>query len=132
LSPDQLRFAPTHEWVSLDKSSGETIATIGISSYAVEALNDQVFIQLPDAGRKVAAGDSICEIESVKAVSDIYSPVAGEVVEVNSPLSDKLETLSTDSYDQGWLVKLKVSDEAGLEKLMDYAAYQAMLSEEAH
>ena len=94
MSPEQLRFAPTHEWVSLDTSSGDTIATLGISSYAVEALNDLVFIQLPAVGRQVVAGESICEIESVKAVSDIYSPIAGDVIEVNAPLADKLETLS--------------------------------------
>jgi glycine cleavage system H protein len=98
----------------------------------VEALNDLVFIQLPAVGRKVSAGESICEIESVKAVSDIYAPVSGEVVEVNSPLADKLETLSSDAYEQGWLAKIKVTDEAGLAKLMDYSAYQAMLSEESH
>lgn len=132
MNPDQLRFAPTHEWVSLDKSSGGTIATIGISSYAVEALNDLVFIQLPAVGRKVTAGESICEIESVKAVSDIYAPVSGEVVAVNSPLADKLETLSSDAYDQGWIAKIKVSDDASLAKLMDYAAYMAMLREGEH
>jgi glycine cleavage system H protein len=132
LKPEQLRFAQTHEWVSLDKSSGATIATIGISSYAVEALNDLVFIQLPKVGRKVSAGESICEIESVKAVSDIYAPVSGDVVEVNSPLADNLDTLSSDAYDKGWLAKIKVTDDANLTKLMDYTAYQKMLSEESH
>src|SRR5690606_28148050 len=106
--------------------------TIGISAYAVEALTDLVFIQLPTVGRQVKAGESFCEIESVKAVSDIYAPVAGEVIEVNKPLADKLETLNADPYDSGWIAKIKISDASGLDKLMDYAAYQKLCAEEQH
>jgi glycine cleavage system H protein len=87
---------------------------------------------LPEVGRKVKAGESFGEIESVKAVSDLYSPVDGEIVEVNSQLANKLETLGTDPYGAGWIAKIKISDEAQLKNLMDYAAYQKMCAEEGH
>ena len=105
MNPEQLRFAKSHEWVSVeqDPRPAARLATIGISAFAVEALTDLVFMQLPEVGRHVSAGQSIGEIESVKAVSDIYSPVSGKVVEVNTELPDKLETLSTDPYGAaGW------------------------------
>ena len=132
MNPEQLRFAPTHEWISYDPAADDGLATIGISAFAVEALTDLVFIQLPKVGSAVQPGESCCEIESVKAVSDIYAPVAGEIVEVNSPLADNLETLSTDAYGEGWIAKIKVTDAAGLEKLMDFASYQKMCAEEEH
>ncbi|MEM8678299.1 MAG: glycine cleavage system protein GcvH [Planctomycetota bacterium] len=119
MKPEELKYAETHEWVSVT----DGVATIGISDFAVKQLTDLVFMELPEVGATLAAGDSIGEIESVKAVSDMYSPVAGEVVEVNSSLPDQLETLSTDPYGAGWVVKIKIADEAGLEKLMDHAAY---------
>ena len=119
MKPEELKYAETHEWVSVT----DGVATIGISDFAVKQLTDLVFMELPEVGATLAAGDSIGEIESVKAVSDMYSPVAGEVVEVNSSLPDQLETLSTDPYGAGWVVKIKIADEGGLEKLMDHAAY---------
>ena len=119
MKPEELKYAETHEWVSVT----DGVATIGISDFAVKQLTDLVFMELPEVGATLAAGDSIGEIESVKAVSDMYSPVAGEVVEVNSSLPDQLETLSTDPYGAGWVVKIKIADEAGLENLMDHAAY---------
>lgn len=132
MSPEKLLYAKTHEWIHLEPSAGEKIATMGISAFAVEALTDLVFMQLPEVGRKVKAGESFGEIESVKAVSDLYSPVDGEIVEVNSQLANKLETLGTDPYGAGWIAKIKISDEAQLKNLMDYAAYQKMCAEEGH
>ena len=128
MKPEELKFAKTHEWVAL---TGD-VATIGISAFAVEALTDLVFIELPDVGRQVQAEESFCEVESVKAVSDIYAPVAGEVIEVNDGLPNKLETLSSDPYGDGWIAKIKVSDASGFEDLLDYAAYQKQCEEEAH
>ena len=126
MKPEELKYAETHEWVSVT----DGVATIGISDFAVKQLTDLVFMELPEVGRTLAAGDSIGEIESVKAVSDMYSPVDGEVIEVNSALPDNLETLNTDPYGAGWVVKIKISDEAGLEKLMDHAAYQQQCAAE--
>ncbi len=132
MNPDKLFFAKTHEWVSISQEGPQKIATMGVSKFAVETLTDLVFIELPKVGRQVSAGESFCEVESVKAVSDIYAPVAGEVVAANDTLPDRLETLSSDPYGEGWIAKIRVSDEAGLESLMDHAAYQKMCAEEAH
>jgi glycine cleavage system H protein len=96
MKPEELLFAKTHEWAHVESSGGGKVATVGISAFAVEALTDLVYMQLPAVGRKVKAGESFGEIESVKAVSDLYSPVSGEVVEVNSALPNKLETLNSD------------------------------------
>lgn len=125
-----LKYAKTHEWVAFD--AADSTATVGISAFAVEALTDLVFIELPEVGRKVAVDESFCEIESVKAVSDIYAPVPGEIVAVNDKLPDTLETLGDDPYGAGWIVKIKVADPAPLEDLMDHAAYEKMCAEEAH
>ncbi|MGI9455010.1 MAG: glycine cleavage system protein GcvH [Aeoliella sp.] len=132
MSPETLLYAKTHEWVSVAEEGGAKVATIGISAFAVEALTDLVFMELPEVGRQVSPQESICEIESVKAVSDMYSPVEGEVIAVNEPLPDQLETLSDDPYEAGWIAKIQLSSDAGLSDLMDYAAYQAACEEEAH
>ena len=133
MNPEKLLFAKTHEWVAVeDGSSGGKLATVGVSAFAVEALTDLVFMQLPNVGRKVKAGESFGEIESVKAVSDLYSPVDGEIVEVNSALANKLETLDSDPYGAGWIAKIKLSDESALKNLLDYTAYQKMCAEEQH
>jgi glycine cleavage system H protein len=132
MKPEELLFAKTHEWAHVDSSGGGKVATVGISAFAVEALTDLVYMQLPTVGRKVKAGESFGEIESVKAVSDLYSPVDGEVVEVNSTLPNKLETLNADPYGAGWIAKIKLTDEAALKNLLDYAAYQKMCAEEQH
>ena len=123
------KFAKTHEWIRLDDDG---LATVGISAYAVEALTDLVFMQLPEVGRQVKAGESIGEIESVKAVSDFYAPVSGEVVEVNAALPAKLETLGQDPYGSGWLVKLRPSDTGELAGLLDQAAYDALVKSQPH
>jgi glycine cleavage system H protein len=123
------KFAKTHEWIRLDDDG---LATVGISAYAVEALTDLVFMQLPEVGRTVKAGESIGEIESVKAVSDFYAPVSGEVVEVNAALPNSLETLGQDPYGAGWLVKLRPSDTGELAKLLDQTAYDALVKSQPH
>ena len=124
MKPEDLLFAETHEWTHVDEDSGEKIATIGISAVAVEALTDLVYMDLPAVGKKVAAGESFGEVESVKATSDLYCPVEGEIVEVNSSLPDNLETLNSDPYGEGWIIKVKLSDEDALGKLMDFETYQ--------
>ncbi len=131
MTPEQLLYSKTHEWVQVDTdSSGAKIATIGLSAFAIEALTDLVFVDLPEVGRDVAAGESFGEIESVKAVSDLCSPIAGQIVEVNGPLADQLDTLADDPYEAGWFVKIKITDESGLAGLLDHAAYQKQCEEE--
>lgn len=130
MKPEDLKYAKTHEWVAVSEEGGAKIATVGISAFAVEALTDLVYIDLPAVGKQVEAEQPFCEVESVKAVSDIYSPVDGEVVAVNSGLPDKLETLSTDPYGEGWIAKIKISDEVGLSKLLDHATYDKQCKEE--
>ena len=121
IDPKQLRYASTHEWVSVDSSG---IATIGISAFAVQELTDLVFMALPKVGQIVAAQQEFGEVESVKAVSPLYSPVSGEVVEVHSALVNQLEILGEDPYVQGWIMKVRLSNPSEVESLMDYAAYQ--------
>lgn len=132
MKPEELLFSKTHEWVALTTEGGQKVATIGLSAFAVEALTDLVFIELPKVGRQVLANESFSEVESVKAVSDIYAPLAGEVVAANDALPDHLETLSNDPYNAGWIAKLKVTDDTNLKNLLDYAAYQKQCEEEAH
>jgi len=125
----EVRFAKSHEWI---RPEGGGVATVGISAYAVEALTDLVFMQLPAVGRKVKAGESIGEIESVKAVSDIYAPVSGEIVEVNASLPDRLETLGKDPFGEGWIVRIRPDDPAEMGRLLDRAAYDALVGGEKH
>src|SRR5438067_1122329 len=120
LNPQELRFSKTHEWVhTMSDSAGAKLATVGISAYAVEALTDLVYIQLPDIGRQVRPGQPLGEVESVKAVSDIYSPVQGEVVAANDKLASSLDLLGSDPYGEGWIVKIKLNSDDGLAELMD-------------
>jgi glycine cleavage system H protein len=132
VKPEELLFAKTHEWVAVSNEGGAKVATVGISAFAVEALTDLVFIELPKAGAQVAAEQPFCEVESVKAVSDVYAPVAGEVIEVNKTLPDHLEILSTDPYGAGWIAKIRITDESNLSKLLDYKAYEKQCAEEGH
>ena len=132
MNPDKLLFAKTHEWVAVTDEGGQKIATMGLTDFAVQALTDLVFIELPKVGRQVKAEESFAEVESVKAVSDVYSPVSGDVIAVNESLPDHLETLSNDPYGKGWIAKIKVTDKSSLSKLMDHAAYQKHIAEEAH
>ena len=132
MNPEELLFNVTHEWVRVTEEDGAKIATIGISAFAIEQLTDLVFMELPEVGRQVSAGEEFGEVESVKAVSPMYSPVGGEVLDVNSELPDKLETLNEDPYGAGWVAKIKIGDEGSLTNLMDYAAYQKQCAEEGH
>ncbi|HND51927.1 MAG TPA: glycine cleavage system protein GcvH [Pirellulaceae bacterium] len=124
MKPEELKYSETHEWVSVSDEGGRKIATVGVSAFAVEQLTDLVFMQLPEVGRQLSVGSEFGEVESVKAVSSLYSPVAGTIVAVNSALPNQLETLNRDPYGDGWIIKVELSDEAALAKLMDYAAYQ--------
>jgi glycine cleavage system H protein len=123
------RYAKSHEWARLEEDG---TVTIGISAYAVEALTDLVFMQLPDVGASVTAGESFGEIESVKAVSDLYAPVSGEVVAANAELPGQLETLGSDPYGAGWIIRIKPEDPGQLEGLLDQAAYDALTGSQPH
>lgn len=130
MKPEELLYSKTHEWAGVAAEGGAKTATVGISKFAVEQLTDLVFIQLPKIGDHVSAGKEFGEVESVKAVSSLYSPVDGEVVAVNAALPDKLETLNDDPYGNGWIMKVKITDETSLAGLLDYAAYQKQCAEE--
>ena len=130
VNPEDLLYCETHEWVHVAEADGSKVATVGISAFAVEQLTDLVYIELPSVGTQVTAGSEFGEVESVKAVSSLYSPVDGEIVDVHSALKDQLEGLGDDPYGNGWMIKIKISDEVGLSKLMDYAAYQKQCAEE--
>lgn len=120
-SPADLRFATSHEWIRLE---GE-IATVGISDHAQQELTDVVFVELPAVGRKVDGGDPTAVVESVKAASDIYAPVAGEVVEVNPEVESDPSLVNSDPYGKGWIFKLRVKNAADAAALLDTAAYEA-------
>lgn len=117
----ELKYAKSDEWVKIEGG----VATLGISDYAQDALNDIVFVELPEVGKQVGAGEAFGSVESVKAASDLITPVGGEILEVNSALEDAPETLNADPYGKGWIVKIKVSDDSGLGGLMDADAYAA-------
>lgn len=121
MDPKELRYAKTHEWVHV---AGD-IATVGITDFAVHELTDLVYIELPAPGRRLTKGSVFGVVESVKAASDLYSPVTGEVIEANTTLSNRLETLSTDPFGAGWMIKVKITGDALAGDLLDHAAYQA-------
>jgi glycine cleavage system H protein len=132
MSQDRL-YSKTHEWVRVEVDpSGGRIAVVGLTAFALEALTDLVFVDLPAVGREVHAGQPFGEIESVKAVSDLYSPVDGQIAEVNSAIAQNLEHLADDPYQAGWFIKIKIADEAGLAELLDEAAYKKQCEEEQH
>jgi glycine cleavage system H protein len=118
-----MRFTKDHEWVEL---AGD-VATIGITAYAAEQLGDVVFVEVPDKGKTVKAGDPLAVVESVKAASDVYSPVSGEVIEGNAAVSDSPETVNAAPEAAGWFAKLRVANPAEVEALMDRPAYEAYL-----
>lgn len=123
--PTQFRYSKDHEWIDV---KGDT-ATVGITDYAQGELGDVVFVELPAAGAKLTAGKTFGSVESVKAVSDIYAPATGEVVESNAALKDKPEAINTDPHGAGWLVKIKLANAAELNSLMDAAGYEAFIAE---
>jgi glycine cleavage system H protein len=122
--PSDLHFCTSHEWVRLEGD----IATVGISDHAQEELTDVVFVELPEVGRAVDAGDPTAVVESVKAASDIYAPVGGEIAETNPDVEADPSLVNTDPYGKGWLFKLRVKNADDVSKLMDSAAYQAHIS----
>lgn len=118
-SPDDRKYSESHEWHMLD---GETV-TVGISRFAVDQLTDVTYVEMQPAGTSVGPGDALGEVESVKTTSDVYSAVAGEVIEVNQAVVDDPSLLNSDPYGQGWLVKIRATDASGLEGLADAGAY---------
>ena len=124
--PSELKYASSHEWVRLEEDGS---VTVGITDHAQEALGDVVFVELPQEGDTLAAGDEAGVVESVKAASDIYAPVGGEVIAANSALEDEPETVNSDPYNDGWFYKLKPSDPAEIEKLLSASDYQQHLAD---
>ena len=127
-APASLKYSKTHEWVSVD---GDT-ATVGITDFAVQLLSDLVFVDLPKVGRTVSQSEPFGEIESVKHVSDLYAPVSGEVIAVNSELPNKLELLNQDPFGGGWMIKVRMSDAGDLDSLLDVESYQEHCATESH
>jgi glycine cleavage system H protein len=125
--PSELRYASTHEWV---RPEGDGTFTIGISEHAQELLGDMVFIELPDVGAEVSAGDDVAVAESVKAASDVYAPISGEVVSTNEELEDTPELVNSDPYGDGWLFRIKADDVAEIEALLDAEGYENSIDDE--
>jgi glycine cleavage system H protein len=121
--PEELRYSTDHEWVRIDGNR----VVLGITDYAQDALGDVVFVDVPEVGTTVAAGDSFSEVESTKSVSDIYAPVGGVIVEINAELGDNPERLNDDPYGDGWICVIEVADTADFAALMDAAAYLALI-----
>ena len=128
MDPKSLRYSESHEWASLEGD----VCTVGITQFAVDQLTDIVYIDLKDAGTRLAAGDRLGEIESVKAVSDLYAPVEGEIVAVNDKVKNDTSLITGDPYGKGWLVKVKVPPGATLDHLMSPEQYQKQLAEGGH
>lgn len=126
-TPSNLKYAATHEWA---RDEGDGTVTVGISDHAQESLGDVVYVEQPEVGSSVTGGEEAGVVESVKAASDIYSPVSGEVVAVNELLEDEPETINSSPYDDGWFFKVKISDPSELEGLYDAAAYEAASEDE--
>lgn len=126
--PSDLKYAKSHEWVRVEGDE----ATVGITDHAQDQLGDMVFVELPETGTSYAAGDACAVVESVKAASDVYAPLSGEVLEVNDALSDSPELVNQDAFGDGWICKLKISDPAELAALLDAEAYGAFCDSEEH
>lgn len=124
--PTELKYATSHEWVR-DAGNGECV--VGITEHAQELLGDMVFVDLPEVGTTVSAGDDCAVAESVKAASDIYAPISGEIIAVNGALESSPELVNSEPYGEGWLFRIKASDAAELDKLLDAGAYLASIDE---
>ncbi len=124
--PTELKFLSTHEWVLVE----DNVATIGVSDHAQELLGDLVYVELPEQGSTVAAGDSVGVIESVKAASDTYAPVSGEIIEVNDELEDAPEKINNDPYGDGWMYKISIEDPEEIENLLNADAYTDSIAED--
>ncbi|GAO04505.1 glycine cleavage system protein GcvH [Anaeromyxobacter sp. PSR-1] len=124
--PEDLRYTREHEWA---RRKGSAIV-VGITDFAQEQLGDVVYVELPDVGDTVKKGESFGVVESTKAVSELFAPISGKVIEVNDPLSDAPETINEDPYEEGWMITIEPSDPKDLETLMDAAAYKAFVEEQ--
>ena len=124
--PSELKFLSSHEWVLVE----DGVATIGVSDHAQELLGDLVYVELPEAGTTVAAGDSVGVIESVKAASDTYAPISGEIIEINEDLEDAPERINVDPYGDGWMYKMSIEDPEELENLLNADAYTDSIAED--
>ena len=128
MTPEDSRYAKSHEYVHLDGDVG----TIGITDYAQKELGDVVFVELPQVGTALEQGDELGSIESVKAVSELFAPVSGEVVEINEHLADKPELVNTDPYGDGWMIKVRIADQSEYDDLMDAGEYEEYIQTESH
>ena len=127
--PTELKYARSHEWV---RDEGDGSVTVGITDHAQELLGDLVFVELPEVGDTLAAGSECAVVESVKAASDVYSPVSGEVTAINEALVDAPESVNEDAFGQGWLFKVKLADADALDELLDAAGYSEVMQAEEH
>jgi glycine cleavage system H protein len=125
--PTELKYATSHEWL---RSEGNGVYTVGITEHAQDLLGDMVFVELPEVGDSVGQGDDVAVAESVKAASDIYAPIAGEIVAVNEALTDSPELVNSAPYTDGWMFKIKASDESEVAGLLDAAGYKNAIDEE--
>jgi len=125
--PSELKYATSHEWV---RNEGDGVVTVGITEHAQELLGDMVFVELPEVGDSVSTGDDVAVAESVKAASDIYAPVSGEIIEVNEDLEDSPELVNSDAFGDGWMFKVKLDDAAELDALLDAEGYENSIDED--
>ncbi len=125
--PSELRYASTHEWV---RNEGDGTYTVGISEHAQELLGDMVFVELPDVGDEVSAGEDVAVAESVKAASDVYTPITGEVVAINEELEDSPELVNSDAFGDGWMFRIKAEDVSEVEALLDAEGYGNSIDED--
>ncbi len=125
---DDRRYARSHEWAKVEGD----IATVGISDYAQHALSDVVYVELPEVGQEVSKGDAVAVVESVKAAEDVYAPLSGEIVEINEELPDNPEWVNEDPYGKAWFFKIKMSNPAEYDDLLDVEAYKKVVEEEEH
>lgn len=128
-TPKELKYTKSHEWVKIESDG---TLTVGITDHAQELMGDMVYVELPEVGRKLDVGKECAVVESVKAASDVYAPVAGEVSAVNSAVADTPETVNKDPYGAGWMFKLKPASTADADKLLDAKAYEALVASETH
>ena len=127
--PSELKYTKTHEWV---RDEGDGVVTVGITDHAQELLGDLVFVELPEVGAEINTGDECAVVESVKAASDVYCPLSGEVVAINETLTDAPETINSDAYEAGWMFRLKLVDEGEIDSLLDAEAYAEHCESEEH
>lgn len=129
MQPENLKYNASHEWVGIEEVDGQQIATIGITDFALEQLTDLVYMALPDVGAAITKGEEFGEVESVKAVSPLYAPISGEVVEAHNALADNLEGMGEDPFGNGWIIKIKATDLSELDDLLDHESYRKQCAE---